>query len=91
MSIPPSSEIGSGLHKASSTSPLHENLVNPTNAPSPALGQPSAIAPTVRVPTSLLPPLVVDLDGTLIKTDLLLESVCSLLRREPLALLALPI
>ena len=91
MSIPPSSEIGSGLHKASSTSPLHENLVNPTNAPSPALGQPSAIAPTVRVPIGPPPPLVVDLDGTLIKTDLLLESVCSLLRREPLALLALPI
>ena len=91
MSMPPSSEIGSGLHKASSTSPVHENLVNSTNAPSPALGQPSAIAPTVRVPTSLVPPLVVDLDGTLIKTDLLLESVCSLLRKEPLALLALPI
>jgi 4-hydroxybenzoate polyprenyltransferase len=34
---------------------------------------------------------VVDLDGTLIKTDLLLESVCSLLRQEPLALFALPV
>jgi len=36
-------------------------------------------------------PLVIDLDGTLIKTDLLVESVCSLLRQEPLALFALPV
>jgi len=36
-------------------------------------------------------PLVVDLDGTLIKTDLLLESVCRLLRQKPLALFALPV
>lgn len=72
----------------------------PTPAPSPALGQPSSGAPIVSVPTvsaptqsvttSLLPPLVVDLDGTLIKTDLLLESVCTLLRQKPLALFALP-
>jgi 4-hydroxybenzoate polyprenyltransferase len=70
---------------------MHENLVNASSAPSPALGQPSASASILSVPTSLLPPLVVDLDGTLIKTDLLLESVCSLLRQEPLALFALPI
>lgn len=75
---------------------MHENLVNANTAPSPALGQPSASTPivsvtTVSVTTSLLPPLVVDLDGTLIKTDLLLESVCSLLRQEPLALFALPL
>ena len=75
---------------------MHENLVNASTAPSPALGQPSANTPIVSVPTvsvttSLLPPLVVDLDGTLIKKDLLLESVCTLLRQEPLALFALPI
>ena len=70
---------------------MHENVVNACSAPSPALGQPGASAGIVSVPTSLLPPLVVDLDGTLIKTDLLLESVCSLLRQEPLALFALPI
>ncbi len=70
---------------------MHENLVNASSAPSPALGQPSASARTVSVPIGLPPPLVVDLDGTLIKTDLLLESVCSLLRQEPLALFALPI
>lgn len=70
---------------------MHENLANASSAPSPGLGQPSASARTVSVPTSLPPPLVVDLDGTLIKTDLLLESVCSLLRHQPLALFALPI
>jgi 4-hydroxybenzoate polyprenyltransferase len=70
---------------------MHENVVNASSAPSPALGQPGAGAGIVSVPTRLLPPLVVDLDGTLIKTDLLLESVCSLLRQEPLALFALPI
>ena len=47
-------------------------------------------APPMPLPTSLLPPLVVDLDGTLIKTDLLVESVCILLRQEPVALFALP-
>jgi len=70
---------------------MHENLVNASSAPSPALGQPSASARTVSVPIGLPTPLVVDLDGTLIRTDLLLESVCNLLRQEPLALFALPI
>ena len=41
-------------------------------------------------PSSLLPPLVVDLDDTLLKTDLLLESFFSLLRRAPGAALAVP-
>lgn len=45
---------------------------------------------SVSLPAVPLPPLVVDLDGTLIKTDLLVESVCRLLRQKPLALLALP-
>ena len=70
---------------------MHENLVNANSALRPALGQPSAGARIVPVATILLPPLVVDLDGTLIKTNLLLESVCTLLRQEPLALFALPI
>ena len=35
-------------------------------------------------------PLVVDLDGTLIRTDLLWESVARLLGKNPLWLLALP-
>jgi 4-hydroxybenzoate polyprenyltransferase len=35
-------------------------------------------------------PLVVDLDGTLVETDLLIESFVRLLREKPLALLALP-
>ncbi|MGH8497863.1 MAG: UbiA family prenyltransferase, partial [Methylococcales bacterium] len=37
------------------------------------------------------PPLVVDLDGTLIRTDLLHESALALLRHDPLAALAIPV
>jgi 4-hydroxybenzoate polyprenyltransferase len=37
------------------------------------------------------PALVVDLDGTLVKTDLLLESVLALLKRRPLFLFVLPV
>ena len=44
---------------------------------------------TLPASSSLLP-LVVDLDGTLVRTDLLLESLFSLLRQAPLSLLALP-
>ena len=36
-------------------------------------------------------PLVVDLDGTLVKTDLLIESVLTLLRQHPLWLFSLPL
>jgi phosphoserine phosphatase len=36
------------------------------------------------------PPLVVDLDGTLIKTDLLLETLAGSVRRSPWIVLALP-
>jgi 4-hydroxybenzoate polyprenyltransferase len=37
------------------------------------------------------PPLVVDLDGTLVKSDLLLESILALLRKQPLYAFLLPI
>src|ERR1035438_9047326 len=37
------------------------------------------------------PPLVVDLDGTLVKTDLLIESLFALLRKEPRCLFLLPV
>lgn len=40
---------------------------------------------------NLPPPLVVDLDGTLVTTDLLVESVMLLLRQNPLAILKLPL
>ena len=36
------------------------------------------------------PPLVVDLDGTLVKTDLLLESVLTLIRKQPFYLFFFP-
>ena len=68
---------------------MYENLVNA--APSPALGQPSVAARTLSALPCPLPPLVVDLDGTLTRTDLLVESVCSLVRQEPRALFALPV
>jgi len=58
---------------------------------------PNSLAPasleesaTLSAPACLLPPLVVDLDGTLVKSDLLLESLFSLLRQAPLSLFALP-
>jgi 4-hydroxybenzoate polyprenyltransferase len=52
-----------------------------------ALGQQRA---SLHEMSNLLPPLAVDLDGTLLKTDLLLESLLSLLRRSPLSLFLLP-
>ncbi len=41
-------------------------------------------------PEPLSRPLVVDLDGTLVKTDLLIESLFSLVKRNPFYVLALP-
>src|ERR1700752_1192531 len=41
-----------------------------------------------RIPDAL-PPLCVDLDGTLIRTDLLVESALALLSRSPLMLFAM--
>lgn len=42
------------------------------------------------MPDSTSPPLCVDLDGTLIKTDLLVESFFLLLRKHPLVILLVP-
>jgi 4-hydroxybenzoate polyprenyltransferase/phosphoserine phosphatase len=55
-----------------------------------ALEQPGASARLAPAAGSTLPPLVVDLDGTLVETDLLIESLGRLLRQQPLALFALP-
>lgn len=41
--------------------------------------------------TQSLPPLCVDLDGTLIRSDLLVESALALVKRNPLYLLAFPL
>jgi len=51
---------------------------------------PSGATTSAPEPASTLP-LAVDLDGTLIKTDLLLESVLLLLKRNPLLLFLLPV
>jgi 4-hydroxybenzoate polyprenyltransferase/phosphoserine phosphatase len=40
---------------------------------------------------TVLPPLVVDLDGTLVKTDLLVESLLALLKQQPSCLPMLPV
>src|SRR5262249_55670135 len=48
-------------------------------------------ARSAAVAANLSRPLVVDLDGTLIKTDLLIESIARLLRQKPLAFFALPL
>jgi len=52
----------------------------------PQLAQAAAPAPT----GTSLPPLVVDLDGTLLRTDVTAESVFVLVKRDPRALLSLP-
>jgi 4-hydroxybenzoate polyprenyltransferase len=66
-----------------------DNLRFPQDAeadlePHPAAARVAAVAAAPPVP------LVVDLDGTLVETDLLIESVVRLLREKPLSLLALP-
>src|SRR5512143_2667889 len=42
-------------------------------------------------PRATEPPLVVDLDGTLVRTDLFLESALALIKDAPLAALRLPL
>lgn len=46
--------------------------------------------PPVQEHSSVTPPLVVDLDGTLLKTDLLIESILALVKQHPLQALAMP-
>ena len=65
--------------------------MNANSALSRAIEQPSATVQALPLPSIPVLPLVVDLDGTLIKTDLLQESVCGLMRQAPLALFALPV
>ena len=91
MGAPPSSQAGPSLQEASRSSTIHENLMNANHASSPSLEPQSATVQAVPSPATPAPPLVVDLDGTLIKTDLVIESICRLLRQEPLTLFALPV
>ena len=70
-------------------------LMNEANAPRRVMKPDSSIraseekSTTIAVPSNLLP-LVVDLDNTLVKTDLLIETLFSLLRQAPLSLFAVP-
>jgi len=54
-------------------------------------GEPIAELSGAGEPSPTPPPLVVDLDGTLVKTDLLIEAVFSLLRKHPRCLFLLPV
>ena len=62
----------------------------------PSRAQPIAYShgapPVVHLPGSLsdAPPLCVDLDGTLVKSDTLIDSVLALARQNPRAILAIP-
>ena len=49
------------------------------------------IFPTAHAPVQVAVPLGVDLDGTLVKTDLLLESYLALVKQRPLMLFILPL
>src|SRR5689334_2532527 len=60
----------------------------------PALQRPTNTRVSLRYPMNDLAtdlPLCVDLDGTLIKSDLLLESALGLLAQRPLAALQMPL
>ncbi|HEY9028215.1 MAG TPA: UbiA family prenyltransferase [Burkholderiaceae bacterium] len=57
---------------------------------SPAVTAPARAAAEGDAP-SMLPVLAVDLDGTLLRTDVTAESIFVLAKRDPLALLALPV
>jgi 4-hydroxybenzoate polyprenyltransferase len=69
--------------------------MNEANAPRRVMKPDSSIraseekSTTIAVPSNLLP-LVVDLDNTLVKTDLLIETLFCLLRQAPLSLFAVP-
>ena len=43
------------------------------------------------VPVSVEPPLCVDLDGTLVKSDTLLDGLCQFARRQPLQIWRVPL
>ena len=52
--------------------------------------QPDHAAASLQSPPATLPPLCVDLDGTLVKGDTLVDSVLVLARQHPAALLSIP-
>ena len=56
-----------------------------------SVGAPAFLIASGAQRTFTPPPLVIDLDGTLIKTDLLIESVLALVRKQPLYVFLLPL
>ena len=71
----------------SSAPTMPSSLVNP-DAVEPVSKQQITIS---SAPATPLPPLVVDLDGTLLETDMLLELLFCLLRQAPSAAFCLPL
>lgn len=76
-------------------SPDPKTAANPSTDPNRTAGRPpAALARRPAQPEGACPdpaPLVVDLDGTLLRTDLLMESVLVLAKKRPLDLLKLPL
>jgi 4-hydroxybenzoate polyprenyltransferase len=71
-------------------------LTNTRSVRSASAATRTALAPDAEQPCELLPPpdpvpLVVDLDGTLLRTESSIESVLVLARKHPLSLLKLPL
>ena len=65
-------------------------IVSSNNRLKPVAGGQHLTGQIASLSRKLACPVVVDLDGTLVKTDLLLESLCRLQRQQPLAFFALP-
>lgn len=57
----------------------------------PSLGWAYVMPTALETAGQIQPPLAVDLDGTLIRTDMMWESLARLLRDRPLAALAIPL
>ncbi|MCB1739774.1 MAG: UbiA family prenyltransferase [Gammaproteobacteria bacterium] len=64
--------------------PAPDDLPGPLTVTDTATDGPTS----TRLPETAEPPLAVDLDGTLVRTDLLVESLLLLLKRQPLHLFA---
>jgi 4-hydroxybenzoate polyprenyltransferase/phosphoserine phosphatase len=77
---------------ASQLQELTTPIPNVADVSSPDVLQEAPSLPaSAPLAANALCPLVVDLDGTLVKTDLLIESIARLLRQQPLTLAALPL
>jgi 4-hydroxybenzoate polyprenyltransferase/phosphoserine phosphatase len=70
---------------------MEQHRPEPTRADDDDRGQSRALPGADQPPAALSRPLCVDLDGTLIRTDLAVEHLLQLLKRNPLYLFLLPL